>query len=281
MRIGEIGRSRGQAGRRSSADGDDLDRLACAHPLGQVGQLVIDRHELVGNIAPNGPADRGGQGREHHGRQSACQKQSRLHQPAGAAMPYHGPTRLPRSGPAAAVWGIGTRPMVLYQSIILAVRHIPTTPARLTASWMTMAEVNSESRKCPSAESRIPRQKISSDCWPQRTSGLAAAPRRIAASDGSKAATTTTTAQNGISRIGDKLFLLTGHRSFSRRPGNGSQTPWIVQLSLTTKPAATTMAATGSPTCSKRDHNRPRTPPSPNAAPAVNKSCQASGLKYQ
>ena len=53
-----------------------------------------------------------------------------------------------------------------------------------------------------------------------------------------KVPTTTTVAKKGISRIADRLFLLTGHSSFKKRPGNGSQTPWIVQLSLMISPTA-------------------------------------------
>ena len=64
--------------------------------------------------------------------------------------------------------------MVLYQSIMMAVRHIAKMPTRLTESWTAIPESYSESTKCPSADSKMPRQKISSDCWPQSTSGLAA-----------------------------------------------------------------------------------------------------------
>src|SRR5215469_7071195 len=171
--------------------------------------------------------------------------------------------------------------MVLYQSSILAVRHITKMPARLTRSWVSIAESYSDRTKCPSADKRMPRQKISSDCWPHSTSGLANRDRKAGASAGTTAATSATAAKNGIIRIGDKLFLFTGHNSFSKTPGNGSQTPWMVQLSLTTNPAAMISAAIGKSVRAQPDHHRSRRPGKPSAAPATNRNCQASGLKYQ
>ena len=51
MRIGEIRGARRQPGRRRPTDRDDLDGLLRAQPLGQMRQLVVDLHQLVGHIA--------------------------------------------------------------------------------------------------------------------------------------------------------------------------------------------------------------------------------------
>src|SRR5207248_9610513 len=94
-------------------------------------------------------------------------------------------------------------------------------------------------------------------------------------------AITATTAKKGMTRIGDKLFLFTGHNSLRRRPGNGSQIPWIVQLSLTTNAAATMTAAIGSTGRVQLNQRRSCRQGKPSAAPAVKTNCQARGLKYQ
>src|SRR6516225_11930026 len=127
----------------------------------------------------------------------------------------------------------------------------------------------------------MPRQKISNDCWPQRINGFAAGERKNIASSGTKALTTTTMAKKGTSRIGDKLLLLTGQSSFRRIPGNGSHSPWIVQLSLMTNPAAAMTMAINRSTPAGHGQRRVGTVPKPRAAPAVNRNCQARGLKYQ
>src|SRR5271156_1820368 len=103
----------------------------------------------------------------------------------------------------------------------------------------------------------------------------------MAALAGTVRATTATAAKKGMTRIGDKLFLFTGHNSLRRIPGNGSQIPWIVQLSLTTNPAATTTATSGNTGRTHLDHRRSCRLGKPSAAPAMNTNCQASGLKYQ
>src|SRR5262249_14751676 len=96
-----------------------------------------------------------------------------------------------------------------------------------------------------------------------------------------KEPTTNTVAKNGTSRMGDRLFLLTGHSSFKKRPGTASQTPCIVQLSLIISPTATTITAISKAAPVERDRRPVPAPPKPRAAPAVNRNCQASGLKYQ
>src|ERR1700756_1167844 len=103
--------------------------------------------------------------------------------------------------------------------------HKAKTPAALTASWVSILERYSDNMKCPSADSKIPRQNTSSDCCPQRITGFAADHRKKPAFGDMIAATRTTVAKNGTSRMGDKLFLLTGHNSFRRKPGNASQMP--------------------------------------------------------
>ena len=60
------------------------------------------------------------------------------------------------------------------------------------------ALVLAEITKCPSADNRMPRQKISSDCRPHSTSGRAAALRKKAAPAAPRRATSTTSAKNGI-----------------------------------------------------------------------------------
>src|SRR6266567_9085538 len=108
-----------------------------------------------------------------------------------------------------------------------------------------MAELYSERMKCPSADRRIERQKISSDCCPHSTSGRAAALPRKRAWRGTRVATSSTNAKNGTRRSGDRLFLFTGHSSLRNSPGNVSHTPWIVQLTLTESAATKTTDATG------------------------------------
>src|ERR1700752_5090294 len=103
----------------------------------------------------------------------------------------------------------------------------------------------------------------------------------MAALAGTTTTTTATAAKKGMTRVGDKLFLFTGHNSLRRRPGNGSQIPWIVQLSLTTKPAPTTAAASGSAGRAHLDHCCSCRQGKPSAAPEMNRNCQARGLKYQ
>src|SRR5262252_632474 len=61
---------------------------------------------------------------------------------------------------AALDGGCGDRPIALYQSIILAVKYNVSTPPALTASCTPIAESYSDNRKWPSADNRIPRQKI-------------------------------------------------------------------------------------------------------------------------
>src|SRR6516165_10547838 len=123
--------------------------------------------------------------------------------------------------------------------------------------------------------------KISRDYCPHRITGFAAGERRKADPGRTRAAITITVEKKGRSRIGDRLLLLTGHSSFKRSPGKESHTPWMVQLSLMTKPSAViAMAAYRSaPAGRGRGWNGGR--PSPRVAPAVNRNCQASGLKYQ
>src|SRR6266446_5317478 len=101
--------------------------------------------------------------------------------------------------------------MVLYQSIIFAVRHIPIMPKILTKNCVTKLALYSEITKCPSAESRIPRQNISKDCRPQRTKGFVRGERKNATSGDTIAATIASIAKKGMRRVRDKLFLLTGH----------------------------------------------------------------------
>src|SRR5258708_35667088 len=108
-----------------------------------------------------------------------------------------------------------------------------------------MAELYSQREKCPSAEQRIERQQISSDCCPHSTSGCAAALLRKRAWRGTRVAPSSTSARNVTRRSGDKLFLFTGHSSLRNKPGNASHTPWIVQLPLTASAARKTTAATG------------------------------------
>src|SRR5208337_1745698 len=155
----------------------------------------------------------------HRHAQNLCQEedQAKEDQTRGQAPTCHGLIPIPRPRPAAVGRDCRFRPMVLYQLIIPAVRHITRIPARLTTSWKTIAESYSDRAKCPRAESRMPRQKISSDCWPQRMSGFAAAERRNLASGDTKAATTMTMAKKGNSRIGDRLVLLTGHNCLRKR----------------------------------------------------------------
>src|SRR6516162_4699696 len=98
---------------------------------------------------------------------------------------------------------------------------------------------------------------------------------------GNKVLTINTMAKNVTRRIGDRLFLLTGHSSFKKRPGNGSQTPWIVQLSLMISPNAAITIANSRGAPAARNHRPARAWPRPRAAPAVNRNCQARGLKYQ
>ena len=137
------------------------------------------------------------------------------------------------------------RSTVLYQSIIPAVRNMTAMPAALTASCI--ADARAVFRKDEMPERR------QEDAEAEDLERLLAAqhqrPRRGAAqkraSRGTRSATSTTSAKNGTSRIGDRLFLLTGHSSFRNRPGNGSHTPWIVQLSLIRKAAAKITAAAG------------------------------------
>src|SRR6266568_3928183 len=70
-----------------------------------------------------------------------------------------------------------------------------------------MAELYSERMKCPSADRRIERQKISSDCCPHSTSGRAAALSRKRAWRGTRVATSSTSARKVTRRSGDKLKL--------------------------------------------------------------------------
>src|SRR5262249_3759654 len=143
-----------------------------------------------------------------------------------------------------------------------------------------IAELYSERTKWPSADNRMPRQKISSDCWPHRTSGLAGAERKKRASGETTAATTTTIAKNETSRIEDNVLLSSGQSSFSRTAGNGSQSPWMIQVSLIAKPSAMTIRAGGKTTCCHRcRQSHLRRSGSPRAAPETNRNCHAKGLK--
>src|SRR3954447_4082720 len=99
--------------------------------------------------------------------------------------------------------------------------------------------------KCPSADNRMPRQKISNDCWPHSTNGRAAALLKKRALRGTQTETSTTRARNGTRRNGDRLFLLTGHNSLINSPGNPSHSPWTVQLSLITEAATKITMAKG------------------------------------
>src|SRR6516164_9060700 len=98
---------------------------------------------------------------------------------------------------------------------------------------------------------------------------------------GTKVLTINTMAKNVTSRIGDRLFLLTGHSSFKKRPGTASQTPWIVQLSLMISPTVTTTIAISRGAPAGRSRRPGQSHPNPKAAPAANRNCQARGLKYQ
>src|SRR5262249_18080912 len=60
---------------------------------------------------------------------------------------------------------------VLYHEINHAMADIMTIPAMLTMKCMTAPPEISASTKCPANARNTPRQKISSECWPQRMSG--------------------------------------------------------------------------------------------------------------
>src|SRR5437764_14433616 len=99
-----------------------------------------------------------------------AQERAADHHSAGSAGPC-----------AAAGCNIGMRSIALYQSIILAVRHIVAMPTTLTASCIAIAESYSTRIKCPSADKRMLRQKISNDFWQHNTRGRAALPPRVRA----------------------------------------------------------------------------------------------------
>ena len=67
---------------------------------------------------------------------------------------------------------LGLRPsMTLYHDIRLAVAIMIRMPNRLMAVWISGPPDHSLMTNCPAKAKNTPRQKISSECWPQRMAG--------------------------------------------------------------------------------------------------------------
>src|SRR5205807_7175079 len=92
----------------------------------------------------------------------------------GTAQAGHWAASSSRRRPARAGGSIGIRSIALYQSISRAVRHITAIPTAFTSSCIASPELYSERTKWPSAESRMLRQKISSDWRPHASTGRVA-----------------------------------------------------------------------------------------------------------
>src|SRR5712692_7076197 len=215
MRIGEVGRTGGGAPGRGAADRHDIQLLPSAQPLGEMRQLDRDLDQL----GRHRTALTFGTRRCRH-----CQVQCQSAAEAQQRAALH---RAPSSARLRATAGCnnGIRSSALYQSIILAVKTIVAMPAALTVDCIAIAESYSARMKWPSADKRMLRQKISSDCWPHSTTGRAALLARKRASRGTCVATSSTSAKNGSRRSGDKLFLFTGHSALRNSPGDGSHKP--------------------------------------------------------
>src|SRR4029078_4596190 len=97
---------------------------------------------------------------------------------------------------------------------------------------------SSTSRKCPANARNTPRQKISSECWPQRINGRIQGDLSGGQFFGMKRTVTAASARKCAKRSTSRSVLLMGYIHCSRRLGSRKLSCGMCQVSVTKKEAA-------------------------------------------
>src|SRR6516164_3826660 len=202
-RVGRPGAVRAGQNRGAGADHSNGEPPILFNRLRDVLQFVVSKQQIVRDLAAL-PL-RGGHAARKHQQRHAQSGQSCRHR------------RLHASPPARSASGVFRRrdpglrsSALLYHPSRPATATMTTMPTPLATNWIQTALDTSTIAKCAAKDRNTPRQKISSECWPQTIGGQAHHDFSNGQSRGTKRTVSTASARKCAKRRTSRLTLSIG-----------------------------------------------------------------------
>src|SRR4029077_21120459 len=185
-----------------------------------------------------------------------------------------------RSASRALTRAVGLRPSIpLYHDSRLAAAIMSKIPNRLTDVCSSGPPENWVMMNWPAKARNTPRQKISSECWPQRTAGSKNGDFKPGQSRGTKRTVTAASARKWAKRRTSRLVLSMGYSRSLSQVGTSRSSGSKRHVKVMAKANKREATATASTTRQRSTPASRCAPPSAHQAPNTNSNCQAKGLK--